>query len=768
MRPKSIFLVFVIFLTLSVSANAAWFMPISPPPSGTGSAGGNVSGIISTSPYLYISSIAGIFNILLNETILNATIDDRALGGSFVPYTGAIGDIDLNNKSITNINIINATTGYFSNHTVYIGDTKLSSNASNELSIGDGAGDVYGRFYYGSAKYLTDINLSSINGTVIFNGPLNMNGYNIFNVSNITAGNICYSNGTGCIAIANGTDGQDGQDGTNGINGLNGTNGINGTDINSTNFYNKTETDDTYVPYIGAIKDINLNNRSIENIFNMNISNNLYVYNITYAHGFGGLSPIRFVDENGTQLMQLNTSNSTSGWFGHIRAHSIEVDVLDIYGGLSLNGSATIPTLSDVAYTNTSNEFGYNQIFNTSITLGGVTITNWSNTTGNFVPYIGANSNVDLGVYNITTTGRMSFYDADWTGGNIVYVPINGNISAYLNSAAAGDTLVLADGTYTIATQIFVNKAIRIVGQGLSTIIYSTVGNSFQVNSDDVIISDLFISNKAQGSSCILVGNNFNNINIENILCESIGIGTKYGINGAGGSLNIKNSKIIVNSTNDYAFGFGAMNLGSTTQNIITNISNVEVYTQGRTGSEAFYFDNQNSAYIITANIFYSIGIGGAASGITDNGLDVSSATTNTITVNSYYSTFGGADDDIRVTNPNIVNLYSTTLVSGTTNKITGGIINVIGNLFSSYFIGNGSFLTNVCLSNGTNCAAVSNINITMNGSNSDMWANTTNYLYINETKPQAINTTKTCLSSNCSSYQIITKDNDGVNLTWY
>lgn len=178
MRIKKILNTLLIFFSLFFILNISVYALFgsSPPPYHGGSTGGNVSGIISTSPYLYISSIAGIFNILLNETILNATIDDRALGGSFVPYTGATGDIDLNNKSITNINIINATTGYFSNHTVYIGTTKLSSNQST-LYVNNGEGNVSANYYFGSAKYLTEINITG--------GNIDMAGNNISNTNYI-------------------------------------------------------------------------------------------------------------------------------------------------------------------------------------------------------------------------------------------------------------------------------------------------------------------------------------------------------------------------------------------------------------------------------------------------------------------------------------------------------------------------------------------------------------------------------------------------------
>jgi hypothetical protein len=48
------------------------------------------------------------------------------------------------------------------------------------------------------------------------------------------------------------------------------------------------------------------------------------------------------------------------------------------------------------------------------------------------------------------------------------------------------------------------------------------------------------------------------------------------------------------------------------------------------------------------------------------------------------------------------------------------------------------------------------------------MWSNTVNFAYIKNTKPQAINVTKTCLSPDCSNYQLIEKNITSTVITWY
>jgi hypothetical protein len=80
-----------------------------------------------------------------------------------------------------------------------------------------------------------------------------------------------------------------------------------------------------------------------------------------------------------------------------------------------------------------------------------------------------------------TLTGSLVVGDGtdesiDWASGNITYVPIGGDIATYVTNATAGDTLVLAAGTYTLTAGVAVNKLLHIRGQGkgITTVTSST------------------------------------------------------------------------------------------------------------------------------------------------------------------------------------------------------------------------------------------------------------------------------------------------------
>lgn len=54
----------------------------------------------------------------------------------------------------------------------------------------------------------------------------------------------------------------------------------------------------------------------------------------------------------------------------------------------------------------------------------------------------------------------------DWSGGNVTYVPLSGDIQTYISNAASGDTLVLAAGLYTITAGLTIPKKLHLRGQG--------------------------------------------------------------------------------------------------------------------------------------------------------------------------------------------------------------------------------------------------------------------------------------------------------------
>jgi len=144
-----------------------------------------------------------------NNTIFDAsatfdegvTSDEFCIGGDCITDWDSSGLWVLTDDYIEPVNFsydvrassINATYGYFeelnvSNSSIHIGGVKLSGGI-DELFVSEGEGNVTAKYYYGSGQFLTDINLSSVNGTALFNDDVTIGGDLTVN-GNLTAPNV--------------------------------------------------------------------------------------------------------------------------------------------------------------------------------------------------------------------------------------------------------------------------------------------------------------------------------------------------------------------------------------------------------------------------------------------------------------------------------------------------------------------------------------------------------------------------------------------------
>jgi hypothetical protein len=87
----------------------------------------------------------------------------------------------------------------------------------------------------------------------------------------------------------------------------------------------------------------------------------------------------------------------------------------------------------------------------------------------------GTPANKKITVANAFTNATLGG-SVDWSGGNVIYVPLTGSIADAITAATAGDTLQLAAGTYTITSGLTANKKLHIrgMGEGITTITSST------------------------------------------------------------------------------------------------------------------------------------------------------------------------------------------------------------------------------------------------------------------------------------------------------
>jgi hypothetical protein len=226
--------------------------------------------------------------------------------------------------------------------------------------------------------------------------------------------------------------------------------------------------------------------------------------------------------------------------------------------------------------------------------------------------------NWDAGDYDIRATDLTADSSIDWSGGNTVYVPLGGDIQAYVTAAVAGDTLVLASGVYTITSTITINKQLNIRGQGSSgfvtapvtpshgTLITSTTASvtAFSITSDNVRIADLSINLTGASSVGISTANNLQGIVFNNIDVIVNCSGPAVGFTALGTDVVMRDLTYYCISSDNLAAGALVYNNASTTRAATIDCFSVTGTVQGAaTYAYAFACLNQNVAQNITLNI---------------------------------------------------------------------------------------------------------------------------------------------------------------------
>jgi len=181
---------------------------------------------------------------------------------------------------------------------------------------------------------------------------------------------------------------------------------------------------------------------------------------------------------------------------------TVDAEVLTA-GGYSTAGASQ---LGDINQTGDYTTSGNIVASSGDITIGGDDIFMATNTTGAVLVGDGTNYNpvlMDTGA-SIAADGAVTvLVNADLTGdvvssgnattltewvtGNSVYVPISGDIETAIAAATAGDTIVLAAGTYTIDNVITISQKINIVGQGIGETMLdftNTSGDCVDINAE--------------------------------------------------------------------------------------------------------------------------------------------------------------------------------------------------------------------------------------------------------------------------------------------
>ena len=270
---------------------------------------------------------------------------------------------------------------------------------------------------------------------------------------------------------------------------------------------------------------------------------------------------------------------------------------------------------------------------------------------------------------DVTTVGSAASL-VKWGAGNVIYVPLAGDIQTYITAATAGDTLILASGTYVVTSTITVGKSLTIKGQGSAAtkVNSSTAAIAvFTIAASNVRLLDISSTNSGAGTaSTIFVNAGLTNLQIRNVIGILSGTGTKYSVWSLS-SVTVSDSEFYPTSSDSNSNGVYLYNDSSATLNIIANIQSVRVIATGvANNNRGIVGNNNNTAYTITINSVNNWLFCYGTTGTTDIALFTFSTATNNVTINDYQSILNGADYDVLNTSTNVLALNGSILSNGT------------------------------------------------------------------------------------------------------
>jgi hypothetical protein len=194
--------------------------------------------------------------------------------------------------------------------------------------------------------------------------------------------------------------------------------------------------------------------------------------------------------------------------------------------------------------------------------------------------------------------------DLDLEGANIWFIELTDDIDATIAAAAAGDTIVLAAGTYTITADIDVTKSVSIVGQGrYVTVIQTTTDsiNVFHVTASNVNIRDLSVDVTASTTYGFLVDGGAGTV-LDDVIIQDVDVtlnshaGGQSAIWVGDASGEIRDVLVYVESLDATAYGVTHENQVSAEAATTLNCYNVYVYCNAHSVSAAGFHSNDNGA----------------------------------------------------------------------------------------------------------------------------------------------------------------------------
>jgi hypothetical protein len=301
----------------------------------------------------------------------------------------------------------------------------------------------------------------------------------------------------------------------------------------------------------------------------------------------------------------------------------------------------------------------------------------------------------------------LNSWDKSMEGGHVTYVPLTKDgktqteiLNEAFDAASAGDTLILASGTYTVSSTIIIDKSITVLGQAMdATTITSSVNlsDTLDITASNVTLANITINNTGHDSTAVFIhptnsgDPNLTGVTIENITINSlVADGANLGILANNSNVDIHDCQITVTTVNTSSAGISLYIDPNATADIRCFMSGNTIQVYGATsvvppavfGNEGIrIFCSLNTVYTLNVDMYNVDSRATTVGASADYGIRVTSATGAGVAykaiVNSYNCVFGGTTKDVRVFGTgvgttNTLNLHGCTLLNGTPQGIGG------------------------------------------------------------------------------------------------
>lgn len=325
-----------------------------------------------------------------------------------------------------------------------------------------------------------------------------------------------------------------------------------------------------------------------------------------------------------------------------------------------------------------------------------------------------ATQDLNMATHNVTNVGSISGdtslnYSFYLSGQLFYWVGSSDDLSTAISNASAGSTIYLAEGTYTEASTMTIDKSLRIIGSGRGKTIITcsmTSTNCFTITASNVFMSDMTINQTISSTGASTVrfdgsaGTVISGAGLDRVIVNQTdsNTGTSRGVTVTSASGDFNDIKISMTCSAASGNCYGIQFFGDASQEaaVTLNVNNPIITTNSSNSNTAVGIKVQDSSST-TDNILnvYGGSVVSTESGGTPTTYAIACDTGTNAVCHLHGGYYSGVDNDIRVVNSATVTLDNVTAAH---NLLSSGLMVRDGTIHSAGAILTGPEATDATL----------------------------------------------------------------------